>query len=324
VKKMEKPIVSICIPTYNRRKILIDCIDSIVKQEEFISNRVELVVMDNCSDDGTCDVCLEYERKYTNFVYARNEVNMDDRRFPLLLSLASGKLRKLSNDRVIYTSGSLKYLCEMAQKYYDKKVHIYWGNGLKNCWHGQKAYSFSKFVEKASYMLTWMSSFSIWDYECENICNDTKDTELLLWQVRKSLDIAKKMERTIICNKKIMKDVAPPKKDISYGLVNVFYYNFLEILGRYVDDNYLKMSVIQKVEKDILYHFFSVICFEYETSDSNLIFNNEEKITIKVEEIYKNKSYWHNYLMYYWIKKRMLLARQNVRNYLRRLGKDDK
>jgi glycosyltransferase involved in cell wall biosynthesis len=49
---MEKPLLTICIPTYNRIEALENLIKTILSSE--IEN-IEVLVLDNCSDDGTLD-----------------------------------------------------------------------------------------------------------------------------------------------------------------------------------------------------------------------------------------------------------------------------
>lgn len=68
------PLLSICIPTYNREKYLKELLDSIVKQKEFIStNEVEIVIDDGPSTDNTELIVKEYIKIYWNKIkYYRN------------------------------------------------------------------------------------------------------------------------------------------------------------------------------------------------------------------------------------------------------------
>lgn len=56
-------LYSIIVPVYNRRKYIRRCLDSIMKQsfQDF-----ELIIVDDGSDDGTAEICDEYEQKYGN------------------------------------------------------------------------------------------------------------------------------------------------------------------------------------------------------------------------------------------------------------------
>ena len=54
-----KPLLSICIPTYNRSGYLEQCLESIVHQERF--DEIEVIISDNCSTDDTEAVCKKYK-----------------------------------------------------------------------------------------------------------------------------------------------------------------------------------------------------------------------------------------------------------------------
>ena len=61
----QSPILSLCIPTYNRANILEKTISIIVSCRSFDSD-VELVISDNCSTDNTrqvCGICITVEKR---------------------------------------------------------------------------------------------------------------------------------------------------------------------------------------------------------------------------------------------------------------------
>ncbi|MDD2524542.1 MAG: glycosyltransferase, partial [Endomicrobiaceae bacterium] len=62
---MNNPLLSICIPTYNRADYLNQSIQSIVNSDGF-GDKVEIVISDNCSTDNTEITCLQWSEKYTN------------------------------------------------------------------------------------------------------------------------------------------------------------------------------------------------------------------------------------------------------------------
>ena len=69
-------LFSICIPTYNEAKYLTNVIASIVAEKEFIDKKVEIIVTDNNSNDGTDKLMTEYTNKYANIVYVKNSNNI--------------------------------------------------------------------------------------------------------------------------------------------------------------------------------------------------------------------------------------------------------
>ena len=66
---MTKPLLSICIPTFNRSSYLRNTLNSIVSQQEFLSEKVEIIISDNASTDETPDVVKEFTAKYSNIHY---------------------------------------------------------------------------------------------------------------------------------------------------------------------------------------------------------------------------------------------------------------
>ena len=102
---MDKPLLSLCIPTYNRSQYLKKSIDSIICQQEFLRGKVEIVISDNASEDDTREVAEAYLKKYDNIFYNRNEMNVRDKNFPIVLHEAHGILRRLCNDTLIFSSG---------------------------------------------------------------------------------------------------------------------------------------------------------------------------------------------------------------------------
>jgi len=73
-----EPLLSICIPTYNREKYLKRLLDSIVSQKEFTdTDDVEIVVDDGPSTDNTETMVKEYIKKYWDKIkYYRNPVRI--------------------------------------------------------------------------------------------------------------------------------------------------------------------------------------------------------------------------------------------------------
>jgi len=82
---MSDPLLSICVPTYNRARLLESALFSLVPQVVESGDAVELVVSDNCSDDGTAEVVARYLEKGAPIRYYRNARNLGAARNVLLL-----------------------------------------------------------------------------------------------------------------------------------------------------------------------------------------------------------------------------------------------
>jgi len=64
------PLVSVCVPTYNYARFLPDCIESVL-QQTFAD--WELVITDDCSDDGTPELVRRYAQAEPRIHYIINE-----------------------------------------------------------------------------------------------------------------------------------------------------------------------------------------------------------------------------------------------------------
>lgn len=76
MEENNQPILSICIPTWNRRYSLQYTLKSIIDQDEFKSWDVEIVISDNASTDETEVEVWKLCKKYKNIRYFRNEENI--------------------------------------------------------------------------------------------------------------------------------------------------------------------------------------------------------------------------------------------------------
>ena len=67
--RMKEKMISIIIPVYNSRERLRECLESVVAQS--YENK-EVIVVDDCSTDGSLEICREYEKNYPFFrVYTK-------------------------------------------------------------------------------------------------------------------------------------------------------------------------------------------------------------------------------------------------------------
>ena len=121
------PLLSICIPTYNRADLLSDVIESIVKQEVFqISDDVEIVICDNCSTDNTAEVAQNFTEKFPNKVfYYKNEKNIGFDNFERVMSHGNGEFLKLNNDTLIHKENSLKTMLNIIKSNRENKRQIF-------------------------------------------------------------------------------------------------------------------------------------------------------------------------------------------------------
>ncbi len=86
------PLLSICIPTYNRESELREALESVVSQvSDPNDGRIEVVVSDNASTDGTQALMQAYASAHPWIRYSRSASNIGpDRNFFRIIELANG------------------------------------------------------------------------------------------------------------------------------------------------------------------------------------------------------------------------------------------
>src|SRR5699024_5534697 len=57
-----KPVVSVCVQTYNHAPYIKECLDGILMQKTDFP--IEVLLGEDASTDGTREICLEYAQKY--------------------------------------------------------------------------------------------------------------------------------------------------------------------------------------------------------------------------------------------------------------------
>lgn len=316
-----KPLLSICIPTYNRCEYLRKSIESIICQPDFQNGEVEIVISDNASDDGTNLLGKDFSSKYSNIYYYRNTENIIDKNFPLALSRGTGTFRKLSNDTFIYLKDSLKYICNLIKKYKSTKKQILFLNGQRKTYHEEliDCDNFEQAAVVMGYCLGWSGSFGIWEEECDGIENDLSGCELHFWHTVKSCALINEKKSALICNKGLLYTQTVKGKDLSYGLYQVFYINLLSIFRKYIDVGTLSKEAYEKVRKDLLYDFFTHQIILWEMKKNSAIYDANEDPKELLFSAYKNESYWTDYEKYYKKKKMLFIIKHKIKTVLKKL-----
>ena len=98
----------ITIPTYNREKYLQRLLESIVTQEWF-TDEVSIIINDGPSKDNTTQMVADYQKKYQNITYTRNDIAVG--MLPAILESID-----ISNGRYTRLFGSDDFMQEDALK----------------------------------------------------------------------------------------------------------------------------------------------------------------------------------------------------------------
>ena len=109
----QPPLVSVCIPTYNRRALLEETLQSLKNQtfEDY-----ELIVCDDCSTDGTFEFLSSL--RWPNLKVLRNSKNLNlAGALTRLFREARGKYIGMQHDHDLYHPNFLERMVELMERH---------------------------------------------------------------------------------------------------------------------------------------------------------------------------------------------------------------
>lgn len=297
---MGKPLLSICIPTYNRAEFLKKSLESLICQKRF--EETEVVISDNCSTDNTKDVCDCFSRKYPNIVYHRNDENIVCGNIPLSIKLANGEARKVSNDTILYADGAVERMLDLIAQYRESRELIYILNKRlkQNTGYGSivRCTSAEEFLYKVSYNVTWIASMLIWEEYCGDYTESMEIYEQneasCLAQIPFLIDILKHNSNSVIFTEPIMKGQSLPVKNLSYGLYEVFYKNYMRFLDGFLKEELISEETRNYLRKDLLLNFYPCWVAAFQVNPERYILS-DENLPERLKEEYGDEAYYSQY-----------------------------
>ena len=117
---MNTPLLSICIPTYNRAHYLDDCLNSLKVQldaNKDLATLIEIVVSDNASSDKTQEIVQKYKNYFSNFKSSVNEKNLGlDLNFLNVVKNANGTYCWYLADDDVIVNGGIDFVITILKK----------------------------------------------------------------------------------------------------------------------------------------------------------------------------------------------------------------
>lgn len=143
---MNKPILTIAIPTWNRANILNDALSALLPQIESHKNNIEVIISDNASNDNTDEVIKKQllENNTLNIVHNTQQENTGYfGNFQKCRSLSNGVYFWLLSDNDFIAKGLVNYVLELLLL--KKPSFIF----LKDWKHASKVSEFKEFKNKS-------------------------------------------------------------------------------------------------------------------------------------------------------------------------------
>lgn len=254
----KQPLLSICIPTYNRASILENTLKTYVNDTDF-DETVEIVISDNCSTDETHEVGIRYSQLYKNVKYYRNEVNVRDKNFYLVMGRATGKYVKLNNDTVTLKKGKLGKMKSCIQDA-DESTQLLFPKlaPFRNVSTTLKASTPTELIKYISFNSTWLSTYGMWKSDYDKICSDTDDYSCQLMQVEWLFRISQNKQYCLYFDDYY--EVYETKNKGSYNFFGVFTDNYFKILREHLGHSFAyefeKYRIFSKYLVPFIYNSF--------------------------------------------------------------------
>ena len=145
-KKTTQPLLSICIPTFNREgpiKNLLYSILECLKPHPELTNQIEIVISDNHSSDNTEETVKPFGKKFKKFIFSKNNENLGyANNINKAVQIASGKYCWLMGSDDSLTQSALScILKEISQKEPGLIIGSAITNGQKRAFFGKSSFS---------------------------------------------------------------------------------------------------------------------------------------------------------------------------------------
>lgn len=255
---MEQPLLSICIPTYNRSETLEVVLSHYTQNPEF-DESVEIVISDNASPDNTEEVCRKFVSQFKNIRYYRNTANIKDANFPLVLGKGNGKYLKLLNDCVYLDEEALKYMKQGIRDHLIDRRQIFFTCDLlytKNISDFHFCEDLDQYVQRVSTFVTCNNLFGCWHEDWNLITDKLKYAPLQLQQDDWTYQLVAKKNGCILYNRAILSSVNPWRVyRTPYNWFKVHLDNYYSILSPYIENNLVSRKTFKQDTHYLLRHF---------------------------------------------------------------------
>lgn len=255
---MSTPVLSICIPTYNRAKLLEKLLDGLIALPVVTDDdRIEIVINDNASTDDTQCVASSFASRFPGKIkYFRNAQNVFDDNFRIALSRGTGDYLKLSNDTLHWSDEGLRTILASIEAHRAEKPLLYFRNAKEQA-PETTCESADEFLRICSYNITWIAEFGVWrtDFDILPDFSRAKDTQLI--QVDVTLRLLVQKRRSVIVNHEFF-SITPGKVSGGYNLCKVFGKHYLSLLKPYVLTGVISRKTFESEKRKLLLHHIFV------------------------------------------------------------------
>lgn len=236
------PLLSICIPTYNRAIYLDLCLSCIFSQLQNDS-RVEVIVCDNASTDATPQVIARYASRYPSLKSFRNSTNIGgDRNIYLVAQLARGKFIKWQGDDDYFVEDSIPFLLDVIHDHMQCGIiylNVHNHDGQVYTAEGAPAY-----LRTSGIMCTFISGIILRREDFEQIEKPFRYIDLSLNQAYMQYEILTRNPSFCVVNRRMFNFSGNPPS--GYNLGEVVFRSYQTILRHFIGKGLSEVDVQQE------------------------------------------------------------------------------
>lgn len=284
---MNKILVSICIPTFNRSHELGMTLQSLVRQKGFDST-VEIVIVDNASTDSTEQTAKKFARKHKNIRYVRNKTNIgSDNNMVKAAMLGKGTYIKLLNDNKSFTAGALQ---RMKSIYNDAEECVVFFKNVGG--HGiTRTATVDDFLRDVSIHCTWLAGVSFRRDLLHRVGITKEDYPPYMSQTGVMLKLLKAHPTALVVSGEYMSEPVTPFRT-GYNFYEVYCDIYVGYLNRLREEKWITPFTLKKMKRDILHRHIFPFTFDW------LLNRRSNKLGTGRAIHYLLKNYKEDYLLY--------------------------
>ena len=250
--KNKQPVLSICIPIYNRIEFLKRHLDQYLKCKSLFDEKIHLFISDNCSKDDLQTLVNEYSNKGLNIDYSRNTENIGpDGNFIKCFNSAKGKYIWLLGSDDVPVDGFVDSLVDILGS------HDY---GYLFLNHNSKERQLTEYndpkdlLDKVHIWITFMSA-NIFKTEFVKNVNGENYMGTYLIQVPYFLEGIAAGQTNAVFNYNWIQDGNDAANNGGYNFFKVFVDNLLSIVYEKVENHQINNDCYERFKKSIYCNF---------------------------------------------------------------------
>ena len=255
----KQPVLSICIPIYNRINFLKRHLDQYLKCKSLFDEKIHLFISDNCSKDDLRSLINEYSNKGLNIDYSRNKENIGpDGNFIKCFNSAKGKYIWLLGSDDVPVDGFVESLVDILGS------HDY---GYLFLNHNSKERQLTEYndpkdlLDKVHIWITFMSA-NIFKTEFVKNVNGENYMGTYLIQVPYFLEGIAAGQTNAIFNYNWIQDGNDAANNGGYNFFKVFVDNLLSLVYERVEKQQIDTDCYEQFKRSIYKNFVRGYVFD--------------------------------------------------------------